>query len=256
MPSPGTAATSPARRFLRMWLLPLAVSLGLLWLLTRGIPWSRIAGALGNASRWPLAAYAGLTLLGLLLRAARFRILLPEPRPRVAPLTLATLVQNCLGDLVPVAPGVARLVCLPPVPPPGGGPGHIRGHFPGLVRARSGHPRAGPPAGRRPACRADLPGLPRQRSDGLGHPGSGAAAGHLGGHRAALRRRHPGRRTGAGDRRRTPGTARSTVARSGRPGGLGRAAAAMDGTVTARVMGGLSGCRWSSGWPSTWPCWR
>ncbi len=102
MPSPATAAASPARRFLKMWLLPLAVSLVLLWLLTRGIPWSRIAGALGNASPWLLAAYAGLTMLGLLLRAARFRFLLPEPRPRVAPLTLATLVQNCLGDLVPV----------------------------------------------------------------------------------------------------------------------------------------------------------
>jgi uncharacterized membrane protein YbhN (UPF0104 family) len=88
-------------------LLPLGISGFLLWLLTRGLSWQRIADSLAGAPPWLLAAYALLTLAGLFLRAVRFRLLLPAPRPATAPLALATLVQNCLGDLVP-----ARLASL------------------------------------------------------------------------------------------------------------------------------------------------
>jgi hypothetical protein len=48
-----------------------------------------------------------ITLLGLWLRAIRFRMLLPEPKPAAGPVFLATAIQNALGDLVP-----ARLASL------------------------------------------------------------------------------------------------------------------------------------------------
>lgn len=82
-------------------LLPAAVSATILLLLMRGIPWADLGASVARASRPALAVYALSSLAGLWLRAVRFRMLLAPPRPGLAPVTLVTMVQNCLGDLVP-----------------------------------------------------------------------------------------------------------------------------------------------------------
>jgi len=82
-------------------LLSGAVSVALLLLLMRGVPWGDVAGSVARASRPGLALYAAVTVAALWLRALRFRVLLAPPRPGTGPLFLATAVQNCLGDLVP-----------------------------------------------------------------------------------------------------------------------------------------------------------
>jgi hypothetical protein len=82
-------------------LLPAAVSAALLALLMRGISWSDLGASISRTPRSALAMYALASGAGLVLRALRFRLLLPRPRPGTAPLLLVTVVQNCLGDLVP-----------------------------------------------------------------------------------------------------------------------------------------------------------
>ena len=81
--------------------VPAAVSTLLIWLLMRGLSWQRLLGSVLSASPVGLAIYALIGLGGLWLRAIRFRILLPEPRPAPGPIFLVTIVQNALGDLVP-----------------------------------------------------------------------------------------------------------------------------------------------------------
>jgi hypothetical protein len=87
--------------------LPAAVSAVILWLLMRGLSWQRLADSVLSASPCRLALYGAISLVGLWLRAVRFRILLPEPKPDQGPVFLATAIQNALGDLVP-----ARLASL------------------------------------------------------------------------------------------------------------------------------------------------
>jgi len=87
--------------------VPAAVSTLILWLLMRGLSWQRLAGSVLSASPGRLALYGAIGLGGLWLRAIRFRILLPEPKPAPGPVFLATTVQNALSDLVP-----ARLASL------------------------------------------------------------------------------------------------------------------------------------------------
>jgi hypothetical protein len=82
-------------------LVPAAVSAGLLLVLMRGGAWSDLAASVARMPRSALAVYALVSGTGLLLRAVRFRLLLPRPRPRTGPVLLVTVVQNCLGDLVP-----------------------------------------------------------------------------------------------------------------------------------------------------------
>lgn len=82
-------------------LLPAAVSAGLLLFLMRGISWSDLGTSVSRIPRTDLAIYALVSAAGLVLRAIRFRLLLPRPRPATASLLLVTVVQNCLGDLVP-----------------------------------------------------------------------------------------------------------------------------------------------------------
>jgi len=87
--------------------LPAAVSVLIVWLLMRGLSWQRLVDSVLSASPGRLALYAVISLAGLWLRAIRFRILLPEPKPAAGPVFLATAIQNALGDLVP-----ARLASL------------------------------------------------------------------------------------------------------------------------------------------------
>lgn len=82
-------------------LLPAAVSATLLLLLMRGISWSDLGTSISRTPRPALVIYALASATGLWLRAIRFRLLLPQPRPGTAPILLVTVVQNCLGDLVP-----------------------------------------------------------------------------------------------------------------------------------------------------------
>jgi len=82
-------------------LVPVAVSATLLVLLMRGISWSDLAASISGTPRAALAIYALGSFTGLVLRAVRFRLLLPQPRPGITPILLVTAVQNCLGDLIP-----------------------------------------------------------------------------------------------------------------------------------------------------------
>lgn len=82
-------------------LLPAAVSATLLLLLMRGSSWSDIGTSISRTPRSALAIYALASAVGLWLRAIRFRLLLPPPRPGPTPILLVTVVQNCLADLVP-----------------------------------------------------------------------------------------------------------------------------------------------------------
>lgn len=82
-------------------LLPAVVSATLLLLLMRGSSWSDLGSSISRMPRSALAVYALTSAAALLLRAVRFRLLLPQPRPGTAPILLVTVVQNCLGDLVP-----------------------------------------------------------------------------------------------------------------------------------------------------------
>jgi uncharacterized membrane protein YbhN (UPF0104 family) len=95
------------RRTIVALIAPVAVSIFLVWLLMRGLSWQRLAGSVLSASPWGLVLYGVIAIGGLWLRAIRFRILLPEPKPASGPVFLATAIQNALGDLVP-----ARLASL------------------------------------------------------------------------------------------------------------------------------------------------
>ena len=95
------------RRVLVAFVLPAVVSALLVWLLLRGLAWRRIVGSVLAASPFGLTLYGVIALMGLWLRAVRFRILLPEPKPASGPVFFATVIQNALGDLVP-----ARLASL------------------------------------------------------------------------------------------------------------------------------------------------
>jgi len=83
------------------FLLSVAVSVALLLLLMRGGSWAALGASIARMPRPALALYALVSAGGLLLRACRFRLLLPQPRPAAGKLLLVTAAQNCLGDLVP-----------------------------------------------------------------------------------------------------------------------------------------------------------
>ena len=106
LPEPGPAGQKRRRSF-AAFAVPAAVSIFIVWLLMRGLSWQRLAESVLSASPWRLALYALIGLGGLWLRAIRFRMALPEPKPATGPVFVATLVQNALGDLVP-----ARLASL------------------------------------------------------------------------------------------------------------------------------------------------
>lgn len=105
-PLPGPAAPRRTRTVSGL-VVPAAVSAALVWLLMRGLSWERLAASVLAASPGGVAWYAAITLAGIWLRAVRFRMLLPEPRPDSGAVFFATAVQNALGDLVP-----ARLAAL------------------------------------------------------------------------------------------------------------------------------------------------
>lgn len=105
-PRRGRAVSSRAGA-ITSFAVPAAVSALLVWLLMRGLSWERLLGSVLSASPWGLALYGAIALAGLWLRAVRFGMLLPEPKPSPGPVFLATVVQNALGDLVP-----ARLAAL------------------------------------------------------------------------------------------------------------------------------------------------
>lgn len=94
-------------RAITAFVLPAAVSLLILWLLMRGLSWRQLAGSVLSASPAGLALYGAIAFGALWLRAVRFRMLLPGPKPSPGPVFLATIIQNALGDLVP-----ARLASL------------------------------------------------------------------------------------------------------------------------------------------------
>ncbi len=102
----GRPGLPPRRRFGAV-IVPAAVSLLLVWLLMRGWSWKKLAGSVLSASPGLLALYALMALAGIGLRALRFRMALPPPRPALGRVLGATAVQNALGDLVP-----ARLASL------------------------------------------------------------------------------------------------------------------------------------------------
>lgn len=87
--------------------VPATASIIIVWLLMRGLSLQRLIGSLLSASPLGLFLYGLIAFSGLWLRAIRFRILLPEPKPDSGQLFLATVIQNALGDLVP-----ARLASL------------------------------------------------------------------------------------------------------------------------------------------------
>jgi hypothetical protein len=89
------------RRSIFAFAVPAAVSIFLVWLLMRGLSWQSIGRSILSASPWKLALYALIGLGGLWLRAIRFRMVLPEPKPATGPAFCATAIQNALGDLVP-----------------------------------------------------------------------------------------------------------------------------------------------------------
>jgi hypothetical protein len=95
------------RRKVAALVVPAFVSVLIVWLLMRGLSWQRIAGSVLAASPAALGLYGMIALGGLWLRAVRFRVLFPEPKPASGPVFLATAIQNALGDLVP-----ARLASL------------------------------------------------------------------------------------------------------------------------------------------------
>jgi uncharacterized membrane protein YbhN (UPF0104 family) len=101
------ASSGPPLRRLGALVVPTAVSLLLVWLLLRGLSWESLVRSVLSASPWPLFLYALLALAGIWLRALRFRMALPLPRPGMGEIFGATAVQNALGDLVP-----ARLASL------------------------------------------------------------------------------------------------------------------------------------------------
>jgi uncharacterized membrane protein YbhN (UPF0104 family) len=88
-------------------LVPAFISVFFVWMLMRGLSWQRLAGNILSASPVRLALYGAIALGALWLRAVRFRILLADAKPAVAPVFFTTLIQNALGDLVP-----ARLASL------------------------------------------------------------------------------------------------------------------------------------------------
>jgi uncharacterized membrane protein YbhN (UPF0104 family) len=106
-PIPNETGRRGKRRPFITYCVSLAVSLFLVWLLMRGLSWQRLFQSVLSSSSWRLALYALIGLLGLWLRAVRFRMILPEPRPSRVPVFAVTLVQNALGDLIP-----ARLASL------------------------------------------------------------------------------------------------------------------------------------------------
>lgn len=87
--------------------MPAIVSALIVWLLMRGLSWQRLLDSILSASPMGLALYGAIGLIALWLRAIRFRLLLPKPKPATGPVFLATIIQNALGDLVP-----ARLASL------------------------------------------------------------------------------------------------------------------------------------------------
>lgn len=103
----GNFAGKKPGRIITAFVLPAAVSLLILWLLMRGLSWGQLAGSILSASPAGLGLYGAIAGAALWLRAVRFRMLLPEPRPSSGPVFLATVIQNALGDLVP-----ARLASL------------------------------------------------------------------------------------------------------------------------------------------------
>ena len=103
---PGSSAIK-SRRALAAVILPALVSIIAVWLLMRGLSWQRLADSILSAAPLGLAFYGVIALGGLWLRAIRFRLLLPQPKPSSVPVFLATAIQNALGDLVP-----ARLASL------------------------------------------------------------------------------------------------------------------------------------------------
>ena len=94
-------------RAITAFVVPAAASVLILWLLMRGLSWGQLAGSILSASPAGLGLYGAIALGALWLRAIRFRMLLPEPKPSSGPVFLATVIQNALGDLVP-----ARLASL------------------------------------------------------------------------------------------------------------------------------------------------
>lgn len=88
-------------RSLAAFAVPAAVSILLVWLLMRGLSWQRLIGSVLSAAPLGLVLYGLIALGGLWLRALRFRILLPEPKPTSGSVFFTTLIQNALGDLVP-----------------------------------------------------------------------------------------------------------------------------------------------------------
>ena len=106
LPEPGSAGRK-RHRSIAAFAVPAAVSIFLVWLLMRGLSWQNLVESVLAASPWRLALYALIGLGGLWLRAIRFRMALPEPKPASSPVFFATVIQNALGDLVP-----ARLASL------------------------------------------------------------------------------------------------------------------------------------------------
>jgi uncharacterized membrane protein YbhN (UPF0104 family) len=105
-PEPGPAGQK-TRRTVAAFIAPAAVSAFLVWLLLRGLSWRNLVGSILSASPASLAIYALIGFGALWLRAVRFRILLPDPKPAPGFVFFATAVQNALSDLVP-----ARLASL------------------------------------------------------------------------------------------------------------------------------------------------
>jgi hypothetical protein len=101
LPGQGTGGQKRSRKIVAL-VVPVLVSALIVWLLLRGLSWQRLVGSILSASPVGLALYGMIGLGGLGLRAIRFRILLPEPKPASGPVFFATVIQNALGDLVPV----------------------------------------------------------------------------------------------------------------------------------------------------------
>jgi hypothetical protein len=73
---------------------------------TQGLGWRDLAAMVGGMSLRGLAGFLAVSLAALLLRAARYWVLL-EGRARLGPLVLVTLVRNLFVDLVPARAGAA-----------------------------------------------------------------------------------------------------------------------------------------------------
>lgn len=104
-------ARSPRLRVWGAWLASLTISVGLFAWLLSDTDLGELAGLARQAGPAPLAGFAVLMAASILIRAARFRVLLGETVP-LSLLAGITMVRNLFVDLLPARAGELSFVYL------------------------------------------------------------------------------------------------------------------------------------------------